>query len=271
MVDLKDIEYVLDSIIHEDFIVDEKCGQRLRLQNSLYAKMDGFKSEVMGLSHEVAVFFGDDGYELARKDGSETRVEFSKKYFKDLFKLNRYNPYNIDHNHPNPYGSFFPVHLSYDDLERLTDYDKKLGFLCKSMSAEDGYNGSRMSLVRGDNFSESDKGNFLTLCHEFERNGIKLIDNFNEERNNFLKNIDFSNFGPVNGIEHELIGFYLNLWASDYAMKQIDYEGSMKKYKDKFRKYNCTLSYELPLINMDNSDMVINDLANVLSAVGISL
>lgn len=271
MVKLEDIDSIFSNIIRGSFVEDEKCGQRLRLQNSLSETMDNFTGLVRGQSKEVAVFLSDEGELLGTLEGDEDSVDLPKNFLKEMFQKNKVQPFNVDHNHPNPYASLFPVCLSYDDLERITDYDKKYGFLCKSISVEDGFNNSRMSLVRGDAFTKSDAGTFKTIAHSFERDAMRMTEKFNEKRSEIFHSLfDGSSLGNLNEIDMAFVNYYIHSFTSKKALEEIGFNDFIGDYKKKFRDVNCSLNYEVTDI-VDNDKEFINMMADVLAESDIEL
>lgn len=268
MVNIDDIEKVFSSIINKSV----KCSQRLRLQNSLFDTMSNFGIEARNKSKEVAVFMNDDGDVITTKEGGESEIEFDSKYFKKIFQANDNKPYNIDHNHPNPYGSLFPVCFSYADLERLVDYGNKEGFLCKSMNVVDGFNFSRMSIVRGDDFKRTDKKDYLDIAKDFEKDMIKLNSVYNAIRDDLVKKtIEYTDFSKMTPNEASDFFIKTNIDISRKTVQSMDFDSVIREYKQQFREVNCNLVYETVDYNEMSSDTFVREYMNTLKKQGITL
>ena len=186
----------------------------------------------------------------------------------DINDENNNQPYHIDHNHPNKYKSMFPTELSCADCERVIDSDRKLGFLCKSITCEDGFNGTRMTLVRGDDFKREDKDKFLKLSQEFEDAQVMLLNEFHDSRDKYLSASlpEFLN-NPKN-IKEVTLAYNIHVLSNKHALKDIKYDEVIKQYKDKFRELNCNLITENSDIHMMSDNEMESQLIDMLK-VGV--
>lgn len=224
-----------------------KCGQRLSLNKSVRKSFDSFASTIRSRTTEKAVIMDDNGRELESKNGRKDGVNIQDNVLK-AFKSNGGNPVHIDHNHPNEFHDDAPSFLSIPDMDWVVAKHPDSGdFLVKSISCEDSYNHSRMSLVRGDNFTDKDMKAF-EKARDFLWNKVgvdSLLLHFSTTKRNFEKLWGEIKDKPrVGSDEYESLMNDVRIKANNMSLEEEGFFDEFKNAQDLFRKVNCRLNFE---------------------------
>ena len=245
------IEYITKSI--NEAIT--KCSQGLTLNKSVKKVLDNFHKETINRKTEKGLLINDKGEIIHSKNGGEHSVDIWKNIDEQrLYEEN--GAFHIEHNHPSFSKDFHYCEcLSNDDilnvLSTVKQADGRGGlweeYCVKSITAE-GANGSRMTLVRGDDFSDNDRKLFTEARLELAKAHDDYVHNqYGKLQKQILdKLVDESRV--KNGNDETLKNIMdLDREASNQAIKELGvFEKSdvFKKIQKKFRDANCKLIVE---------------------------
>lgn len=224
-----------------------KCGQRLRLSNLVHETFNRFASTIRKRKTEKAILVNDDGEILKSKNGYKDGVNIANEVLK-AYADNGNQPIHIDHNHPNVFEDDAPSFLSIPDMDWVIAQHPDTGsFLVKSIGCEDSYNHSRMTLVRGDNYSVKDKKSFDKAKNYLWNDvGIEtLLLHFSTTKRNFEKLWnDIPNKPKVNSKEYEKLMSDIRIKANNMSLEEEGFFKEFSKAQELFRKANCKLNFE---------------------------
>ena len=227
----------------DDSIV--KSHQHLTLNDNVTNELDKFAKSTRGRKSEKGILIGDDGEIYAEKKGTKKSVSWGG-ILESVYEHNGYKQYHIEHNHPNKYGSSFPTCLSDADFLRLIDtFPGDDSYMCKSVTAEDSGNHSRMTIVRGDFFDKDGSGKdvdkFVMLANSLQDKWFDLNDKFESKRQKLFT--DYWGRHPLKTKEDFDLFDDLQVKARDDAMESIGFKDELKKVQDDFRSINCKLIF----------------------------
>lgn len=224
-----------------------KCGQRLSLTKRILSTFNSFAGTIRNRKTEKAIIVDDEGKILESKNGGKTGVNIQDNVLK-AFEDNDNNPVSIDHNHPNEFKDVAPSFLSVSDMDWvIAKHPDSNDFLVKSISAEDSYNHSRMSLVRGDNYSDKDEDKFIEARDYLWNNvGINsLLTHFTTTERNFEKLWgEIKDKPKVDSKEYDELMEDVKIKANNMSLEEEGFFEEFKVAQDLFRKANCRLNFE---------------------------
>ena len=239
--------FILKSI--DEAIV--KCGQRLRLNENIKNTFNDFAKSTRGRKTEKCIITDDEGNILKKKSGSATGVEIEAELFLAFWDENHRQAVHIEHNHPNKHHSFFPVQLSGNDINRLLDKCEQIGehygeYMVKSITCEDSFNHSRMTLVRGEDFTDKNIKTFNEAKSFLDSDVLhKHLGDFHDElHKEFTKVWENINPKPVNEKDYDDLRLKTLFSLADDIIKKSNYQKDLVKAKKLFRNANCRLDVE---------------------------
>ena len=238
-----------------------KCSQRLRItsNNPLMNTFTQFRKETCNPKKprktEKGLILNNNGEILIEKKGNKTSVEWKNHEITKGFEEN--GELHVEHNHPLYENPKLPVFLSGDDIIRLRDKINQYkngvysgDFVFKSITCE-GANGTRMTMVRGDNYTDKDNDKLLKLIDDYENEIISEYNKYDITNNkDFLishkfyeiRDKYFDEHPNINSItDEQRLEFYGQ--AEKEIFKDFDPTPIFKKYKKSFRKLNMNLTW----------------------------
>ena len=234
-----------------------KSHLHLKISSQVRTTLDSCRKEMKGRKIELGRLINDDGEILIKRRGGKKEIDWDEALLEGYIK-NNYKPYHTTHNHPNLSENPFPTSLSEQDLYGLFHYstsslyDGKL--MMKSVTVEDSWNNSRMTVVLGDSWhkkpvNEWDEGmktklkKAEQLSHEVEDTWKNCLQIFHAKKWDYLKqNLDTNTFPST---DKELETYYKYRKTSfRKAMKESGYLPKIKELKKKFREIDCRFSLE---------------------------
>ena len=239
------------SIIYKTFtdIIDNKCSQHLTLNKNIIKTFNNFADKTRSKKRETAIITDDKGVILDTVKGNKDSVNIEASLVIAWYEHGR-KPLHIDHNHPNKNESYYPTQLSPADIDKVIDKYKDTGeFMVRSITCEDSFNHSRMTLVRGDNYDSKKNG------HDFHKADMYMLTEFygkfnditfkRPRREKFEELWDnIKDKPPVNSKEYNDLMNKVNIEACEYALQECGYYTDLKKVQGMFRKANCKLTFE---------------------------
>lgn len=231
-----------------------KCGQRLTLNKSVTSVLNKFQKETINRKTEKGILINDKGEIIHSKNGSKHQVDIWKGV--DMRRLYEENgAFHIEHNHPHIIKNYpYSECLSNDDIENVINKVKQADgrgglweeYCVKSITAE-GTNGSRMTLVRGDNFSENDEKMFNEAKNDLNKYYDKYINKYYDLQHEIFNKL-VKESQEKNGFDETALK--INDLDNDAMMEAIKELGVFEKNEDfkniqkKFSKANCKLIVE---------------------------
>ena len=239
---------IIETIIYKSVELSTiKCGQRLTISNKAVRKvLNDFAHSTRNRKTEKGLLITADGEIAFNKNGNKHSVPFTEDEVKDTYE--KYGELHVEHNHPDIVKN---VHLPYTEclsdadmdflLHQTRFYDQHEGwgeyeYCFKSITAE-GTNGSRMTLVRGDNYSSDDDGNFYKAQANLNKSYREYQELYSKTRSKVLNEI----VPP---------GEYNLEWSAKIHKEVINRIGDFEdtsEFKDiqkGFRSANCKLTVE---------------------------
>lgn len=237
----------------DDAIV--KCGQRLTLNSKVTSVLDKFAKETINRKTEKGLLINDNGEIIHSKNGSKHKVEIWKGIdYRGLYE--EHGALHVEHNHPSITKDFdYTECLSDDDMlnviSKVKQADGRGGlweeYLVKSITAE-GTNGSRMTLVRGDNYSDDDEKLFQEARRELTESYDDYVHNKYSNKYNTIRDELINESREKYGNDETLRRLdELDKEASKRAIKELgifEKSDNFKKIQKKFRDANCKLIVE---------------------------
>ena len=228
-----------------------KCSQRLTLPKKVYSPMLSFAQETINRKTEKGLLITDTGEIVHSKNGSKKQVDIFKGInLRDLYE--EYGSLHIEHNHPSIIKEFpYSECLSTEDMNCLTTTVKipdgrgnaEEVYPIKSITAE-GTNGTRMTLVRGDNFNTDDEIPFNKAVGNYYKYWNNWIENYSDTYNkNYRKIVDeytvkYGNKETLNNLD-KLEKQAQNATIS--AIGRVEETTEFKNIQKQFREANCKL------------------------------
>ena len=226
-----------------------KSHQHLTLNDKVTATLDKFHKETINRKTEKGLLINDKGEIVHSKNGKKDEVDiWNGADERSLYEEN--GALHIEHNHPSVSKDFpFTECLSWEDTTCIThevgiadgrgNLDKK--YSIKSITAE-GANDSRMTLVRGDFFSEKDTKLYDEACRELPASWNKYVEKFSEVRQNiYEKSVEDSK--KKNGVEETIKNISeIDKESGQRAIKELglfEKSDDFKSIQKKFREANC--------------------------------
>lgn len=256
-----------------------KSHLHLKINPQVKKTLDKFRKKTRNRKTEMGYIIDDEGNILREKKGSKESIEWSSS-MEGAYKDNGNQPIHLDHNHPNPFWSPFPTCLSETDMWGCFNYwsseDGKL--MLKSITAEDSWNNSRVSLVLGDSWHKKSLDDFTEEDQKKRSDAIKLSKKVEQihvdaEKEYYKHEDDYFNEVWDKG-GHSLktpedLEFYHNLRRESKirAMKKTGYWEKMKDVKKEFRKLDCRFTIEDMGDDLSEKDGS-KDSANLMSIMG---
>ena len=241
MVEYNNILQVIDEYV-------EKCSQHLTLNKAVLSQFNKFHEQVCikrSLKKEKALICDNKGNNIFTKNGSKHSVSIQENTIDDLYE--KYGELHLTHNHPSigkPMAeclsksdviSLFQERQEYDIHEGYGDYY----FPFKSISCESP-NGSRMTLVRADNFKRENQYDVVNL-------GGDLQDAYNDyiKRTHRTSNKIFDDKDMMKDVPSDDI---FNFAYTETIKREGRFEDSeeFKKIQSDFKKLDCRLEITYP-------------------------
>lgn len=232
-----------------------KCSQRLTLNKNIMSVLDNFQKETINRKTEKGILINDKGEIIYSKNGGKHEVNIWKNL--DIRRLyEEHGAFHIEHNHPSITKDFeYCECLSDNDmlnvLSTVNQADGRGGlweeYCVKSITAE-GTNGSRMTLVRGDNFSEDDRKLFREARLELSKAHDDYVHNqFGKLERKILDDLVEESREKIGSDETLKIIDKLYKDASKQAIKELGFfekSDIFKNIQKKFSDANCKLIVE---------------------------
>lgn len=238
-----------------------KCSQRLSINKNtgLMTTMEQFRKETCNPKKprktEKGILVNTDGEVLIETKGNKTSVTYNSQDIIKSFEQN--GELHVEHNHPLYENPYLPVFLSGEDIWRLRDKVNQYkngvysgDFVFKSITAE-GANGTRMTLVRGDNYSDEDNNKLSDLIKDYENEIISEYKKYDVSNKEFsvsekfyeIRDKWFDEHPDVDSItDEQRLQFYAE--AEKQVFKRFDPTPIFRKYKKSFRELNMNLTWE---------------------------
>lgn len=247
--DSKLVEHIINETINKHYNLTLKCGQGFRLNKSIISTFDKFHDETCGVKFkkkEKAILVDDNGEIIYSKWGGEHSVMIDDRDIVNDFK--KYGELHVNHNHPR---RLVEETLSVPDVEHIYQeayVDGNWVYLYKSISVESP-NGSRMTLIRGDDFSNESITDVRFLASDLEDYSNKYENDF---YNLVFKLKEQHPYEKVEGEDrltaNQRYLHYVDTLQRD-AIKELgafEKGDEFKRIQKKFRDINCKLSYTYP-------------------------
>jgi len=249
MVNKEDIELIFNTVLNKEY--EYKSHQHLTIRNSkVIGALDKFAESTQNRKTEKGVLIDANGNEVYSKNGGKASVEFTCN-FRDLYE--KYGELHMEHNHPSvDKDPRFIECLSVEDMLNLpmtvNQADGRGGlweeYCLKSITAE-GANGTRMTLVRGDYYTDDNHKTFVDAVHELNKiHDDYMYNKYSKTQQRILDKL-VSESRQKNGNEKTLERIDdLYEQSTSEALKEIGTFESSKEFKDvqkKFREANCKL------------------------------
>lgn len=235
-----------------------KCSQGLTLNNSVKKVFDKFHNETCGKKirkTEKGFLTDNKGNILYEPKGNKKEVNVDWSKVQDLYE--EYGDLHFTHNHPRDGVKFVAECLSGGDVDCLfltyRPYGKRPdgseGYLVgeegvyytKSISCESA-NGSRMTLVRGDNFKRENENEATSLGRKLSDYWDKYTEDYYNIRMKLFSDAKMEDFnGDVRAMSE---------YAHKEALKQVGVFEKNKEFKDIQKAYSdidCKLTYTFPV------------------------
>ena len=227
-----------------------KCSQGYTLNKQVIATFDKFHDETCGKKPrktEKAIFADEKGNIVYQKNGGEHKVNPDWKKVNEAYIEN--GELHITHNHPR---RLVEECLSTSDIHNIYKevYVEGEGwkYPIKSISCESP-NGSRMTLVRGDNFSGKDVTDVNMLAERLEEYSNAYESKFYDtvfklkEEHPYESVVDEDAMTSIQRYD-SYVGF-----ITDSALKEIgafEKGDEFKEIQKGFSDANCKLTYTFP-------------------------
>lgn len=237
----------------------EKCSQRLTLNPKLLNAMHNFREETCNPKKprktEKGLLLNAEGEVISSKtQNNKHSVEWGDS---DEI-LNLYNENGelaLEHNHPLYDDEKLPVFLSHIDIMALgtskatleTGVYEDEEYVFKSVTCEGG-NGTRMTMVRGDNFSMADKRAVDMIAFQFSNDVFNYYEDYCSDdviSKKFYEIRDkyFEENPNVQMITDEQVSQFTEQ-AKKEVFDSFDPYPIFREYKKKFREHNLNLTWE---------------------------
>lgn len=237
-----------------------KCSQHLTLGSKVTASFNKFHDETCGKKirkTEKAIVTDDKGNVLCEFKGNKNEVsEYDDRKIKDLYE--EYGDViHVTHNHPRNGKKPVAECLSLGDVLTLFDTYRPYGkrddgsegylvgeegvYYTKSISCESS-NGSRMTLVRGDNFKHENESKALDLSKDLGNYWEKYYTDYYDTRVKVMASLKLEDFNNDVGA--------MSLYAHQEAIKKVGVFEKNKEFKDIQKGYSdidCKLTYTFPV------------------------
>ena len=227
-----------------------KCSQGFRLNKKVLKTFNKFHDETCGEKFrktEKAIVTDNMGNIVYQKNGGKHSVNIDEK--KTGVAFEEYGELHITHNHPR---RLVAESLSTNDIEKI--YEEKyvdgegFKFIYKSISCESP-NGSRMTLVRGDDFTLSNVTYINSLAERLEDYSNKYESDFYKACLRLKEHYPFEDI--VNDDMKHSNERYIKYvtYIKEQALKEVGVFEKNKEFKDiqkGFRDNNCKLTYTFP-------------------------
>ncbi len=247
-----------------------KCSQRYRLNKNVVNALDKFHKETCSgkkiRKTEKGIALTEDGEIVYTNNGGKSSVKWDMGKIEELY--HQYGELHINHNHPNHGSGPVANSFSYQDMEfmfyegarqqygvREDGTEGILGgdiYFFKSISTESP-NGSRMTLVRGDNFKDDDKSEALSLASDLESYTLNYRDDFLQACFKISAEHPYDTViekNPNDDIQTVNAKFYQYVdYVHNEALKEIGTYEKNQRFKDiqkGFSNINCKLTYTFP-------------------------
>ena len=236
---------IIEEVINKSIY---KSHQHLTIRNNNVKKvLNDFAHSTRNRKTEKGLFITSSGEIAFSKNGSKRSVSFTENEIKDTYK--EYGELHIEHNHPDMVKNVklpYTETLSMADMNLLTFrtrfYDDHNGwgdyeYPFKSITAE-GTNGSRMTLVRGDYFTEENHEDFDNAMKKLNKEYVNYQELYSNTRSDFLHKISANDFDSDDEWRKQLHKETIN--------KIGDFEDSreFKSIQKDFRNANMRLTVE---------------------------
>ena len=233
-----------------------KSHQHLKINPQVHNSLNQFRKRTRKRKTELGYLLNDKGEKMREVKGDKDSVMFGG-YMAYCYEKNNLQPLHVEHNHPNPVWSPYPTCLSATDMRGLfldvSSIDDKL--MCKSVTAEDSWNNSRMTLVLGDSWHKkplsewddkmiSKKSKAMDLSQKLEDLHIKCEEEYYKHEDDYFNEV--WDKGDYHLKTSEDFDFYNNLRKKSKirAMKNTGYSEELKKIKKEFRELDCRLTLD---------------------------
>ena len=232
-----------------------KSHQHLFLNDAVHTQLNKFRKRTRKRKTELGQLINDKGEVMREVKGDKDSVRWAG-YMEYAYEKNNWEPLHVEHNHPNPTWSPYPTCLSYDDMFGLFEYfhqgtDK---LMLKSVTAEDSYNNSRMTLVLGDSWHKpmnewddemrKKQSKALELSEKLEEFHLSSEKSFYEHRDDYFDEVwDNGDYSLKTAEDFE---FYNKLRRDSAvkSMKDTEYYEQLNQIKKDFRELDCKLIWE---------------------------
>lgn len=244
---------VSKEIILKTFDTTIKSHQHLRLNSKCLPLFDAFHDKHCGVKprkSEISVWVDKNGDGVFTKKGTKSRVSFTDREIRDNYE--KYGELNVTHNHPRDNLRPPAECLSDGDLNFLTmqisQYGKRddgsegfLGYVYpfKSISCESS-NGSRMTVVRGDKFSDKDNRKFRDANRKLQDYFDSYYGGFYDTMAQVRKDTNMDDFASYEDYQN-----YLTKTTFD-KMGMFNENPEFKNIQGMFRDANCKLTMTQP-------------------------
>ena len=237
-----------------------KCGQNLRITGNtrLMNTLAKFRKETCNPKKprktEKAIIINNNGETVIDKKGDKNSVTWNSNEILKAFTEN--NELHIEHNHPLYENPKLPVFLSGDDIIRIRD---KIGqykngiytgdYVFKSITCE-GANGTRMTLIRGDNYKDTDNTKLQEIIADYQKELITEYTKHDTTNTEYtitrkfyeIRDKYFQEHPDIQTITDEQVTkFYQQ--AENQIYKNFNPYPIFQKYKKQFRKINLNLTW----------------------------
>lgn len=266
MVSYKTLIQVIDDNVNkcsDNKIPSSPNSWGVRLGEDVRKAIELFEDETCGdkpLSKEKICLVNDDGEVVYSKYGNSHSVSYNEDR---VYKVRNENGmlHNI-HNHPNVKGEdlptgIIPTMLSRADVYRLTDsrafdngrfgYNNWFDYIFKSITATSP-NGSRITLMKNDNFTPSDEEAMLNTYDKMEVLWQNYCNNFHTEKQHqlsyFSSETDDGWFHQKYNLKGKSYDECIDI-IDKIVVKEIgSFEDELKPIRKEFNDCNCELSIE---------------------------
>ena len=250
----KEIIYnIIDECTYKQYQV--KCSQRLTVSDTVKKAFQVCREETCNplkpRKSEKAYFIDEKGKIVFTKVGTKSGVSWDKSELREVYE--EFGELHIEHNHPLYQVKQLPVFLSSDDVNMIAkSYGELSGgvvddgqYVYKSITCE-GANGTRMAIVRGDNFNVTDKRNVSSLAMKYEREVTEYYQEYIDKIPNMyylIKKDYLDSHSDVTMVTQEMMNGWYNE-AEQVVFGDFNPYPIFKKYKPLFRDYNLNLTWE---------------------------
>ena len=237
-----------------------KCNDGTSIPKAVTKALDNFAQQYANLKdHEEISFYTENGEEITHIVGQEHGVDEKtlEEIDKKLFEEN-YTNVNVDHNHPTVWDKFVPTFLTENDMANLKEKNSNGDYIYRSVSAESP-NGSRMTILRNNKFSEADYPLFEKTIEEINTYGLRYsISHYKSVHMKVLTEMtkDFEKwyYSKENEDLHMDTYEYLNSrkFQEEAHRRTIEKIGTLEDYLEKqgllsdLEKANCKLRIKNP-------------------------